>query len=92
MRQLPALSSDSVSDKLAFAVNVIGDKGRGVSFDRLKSMIVESKFINFNRYTFEDKDECELILTEYRKIIEDCIFDIPVLRAAIKRMFYLLNL
>lgn len=92
VRQLPALSSDSVSDKLAFAVNVIGDKGRGVSFDRLKSMIVESKFINFNRYTFEDKDECELILTEYRKIIEDCIFDIPVLRAAIKRMFYLLNL
>lgn len=92
VRQLPALSSDSDSDKLAFAVNVLGDKGRGIRFDRLKSMIVESKFINFNRYTFEDKDECELILTEYRKIIEDCIFDIPVLRAAIKRMFYLLNL
>ena len=92
VRQLPALSSDSDSDKLAFAVNVLGDKGRGIRFDRLKSMIIESKFINFNRYTFEDKDECELILTEYRKIIEDCIFDIPVLRAAIKRMFYLLNL
>lgn len=93
VRQLPALSSDSDSDKLAFAVNALGDKGRGIrSFDRLKSMIIESKFINFNRYTFDDKDECELILTEYRKIIEDCIFDIPVLRAAIKRMFYLLNL
>lgn len=94
VRQLPALSSDSVSDKLAFAVNVLGDKGRGVSFDRLKSMIAESKFINFNRYRylFENIDECELILTEYRKIIENYIFDIPVLRAAIKRMFYLLNL
>lgn len=90
--KLPALSSDSDSDKLAFAVNMLGDKGRGVRFDRLKSMIVESKFVNFDQYVFEDKDECELILTEYRKIIEDCIFDIPVLRAAIKRMFYLLNL
>lgn len=92
VRQLPALSSDSDSDKLAFVVNVIGYKGRSVSFDKLRSMIVESKFINFNRYMFDDSDECELILTQYRKIIEDCIFDMPVLRAAIKRMFYLLNL
>lgn len=92
VRQLPALSSDSDSDKLAFVVNAIGYQGRSVSFDKLRSMIVESKFINFNRYTFDDSDECELILTQYRKIIEDCIFDMPVLRAAIKRMFYLLNL
>ena len=92
MRQLPALSSDSDSDKLAFVVNAIGYQGRSVSFDKLRSMIVESKFINFNRYTFDDSDECELILTQYRKINEDCIFDMPVLRAAIKRMFYLLNL
>ena len=93
VRQLPALSSDSDSDKLAFAVNVLGDRGRGIrSFDRLKSMIVKSRFVNFDQYIFKDRDECELILTEYRKIIENCIFDMPVLRAAIKRMFYLLNL
>ena len=92
VRQLPALSSDSDSDKLAFVVNVIGYQGRSVSFDKLRSMIVESKFINFDRYLFDDSGECELILTQYRKIIEDCIFDMPVLRAAIKRMFYLLNL
>lgn len=93
VRNFPLLSSDSDSDKLAFAVNVLGDKGRGIrSFDRLRSMIVESEFVDFNRYPFDDSGECELILTEYRKIIEDYIFDIPVLRAAIKRMFYLINL
>lgn len=93
VRQLPLLSSDSDSDKLAFAINVLGDKGRGIrSFDRIRSMIIESKFINFNQYPFDDIGECELILTEYRKIIEHYIFDIPVLRTAIKRMFYLLNL
>ena len=93
VHKLPALSSNSDSDKLAFAVNVLGDKGRRIrSFERLKSMIVESEFVNLDQYIFEDKDACKLILTEYRKFIEHYIFDIPVLRATIKRMFYLINL
>ena len=99
IQQLPNLTSTSVSGSLMFIDPIIGrvvyeSDAETEMFYKFKSMIVESKFTNINQYayTFIFGDECNWVLVEYRKIIEECIFNKPILLIAIERMLYLLNL
>ena len=97
IQQLPNLTSTSVSGSLMFIDPIVGRveyESDGEMFYKFKSMIVESKFTNINQYAyaFIFGDECNWVLVEYRKIIEECIFNKPILLIAIERMLYLLNL
>lgn len=99
IQQLLNLTSTSVSGSLMFIDPIIGrvvyeSDAETEMFYKFKSMIVESKFTNINQYayTFISGDECNWVLVEYRKIIEECIFNKQILLIAIERMLYLLNL